>query len=105
MLKELDVALQDVLEVNLKLRGELDNEAELMKCQAYGEEATAGHALAVKMLEAHLQERAGEPSSVASSKQSGASKAALTQHVRMAEVEDFFRSGEFGGRRRWQRTV
>ncbi|XP_043242111.1 uncharacterized protein LOC122391871 [Amphibalanus amphitrite] len=89
MLKELDTALQDVLEVNLKLRGELDNETELMKCQAYGEEATAEHALAVERLEAHLQERAGEPASVASSKVTAASKTALTQHaVRMAEVED-----------------
>ena len=94
MQKELDIALQDVLELNLKLRGELDSETELMKCQTYAEEVTAEHALAVERLEAHLQERAGEPSSVASSKQSGASKAALTQHVRMTEVEDKVRQLE-----------
>ena len=89
MLKELDTALEQVLESNLKVKEELKDESELLKCQEYGDEVTEEHKLAVEKVEAHLKERSGEAPSGASSGSSAASRAASAQHAtRMAEVDD-----------------
>ncbi|XP_043233267.1 uncharacterized protein LOC122387268 isoform X1 [Amphibalanus amphitrite] len=95
VLKDLDVALQALLEVNEKYGLSLEDEDERRKCEVYGEEATEEHRLAVERVEAHVKGRADETPSVSAVAHSSASSKAAAEHAtRMAEVENKVREME-----------
>ena len=88
ILKELDVALEEVLEVNLKYCMVQQDPSERKKCDEYGQEITEEHRLVQERVEAHLKERAGEPPSEATTRSSNSSRLSARHATRMAEVED-----------------
>ena len=88
ILKELDVALQEVLEANLKYSDAVQDEDERKKCEEYGNEVSEEHQISQERVEAHLKERAGEPPSEVTAKSSSASRASARHASRMAQVDD-----------------
>ena len=88
VLRELDDALQEVLEANLKYAVTLQDEGKTKKSEEYGQEVTEEHKVALERVEVHLKDRAGEPSSVATTVSSAASRASARRATRMAQVDD-----------------
>ena len=87
MMKELDDALDAVLEVNMKYSLLLEDNDEKKKCHEYEKEVSDEHKAALEKVEAHLKARAGEPPSDTSGS-SRASRYSAQHTTRMAEVEN-----------------
>ncbi|XP_043220101.1 uncharacterized protein LOC122380753 [Amphibalanus amphitrite] len=94
VLKELDNALQDVLEKNMEYKMSSEDDDHQKKCDEYEQEATEEHRIAQERVASHLQERAGETPSATTDRSSAASKARVQHTTRMAEVEDKVRELE-----------
>ena len=86
MMKELDDALDAVLEVNMKYSLLLEDD-EKKKCHEYEKEVSDERKAALEKVEAHLKARAGEPPSDTSGS-SRASRYSAQHTTRMAEVEN-----------------